>query len=66
MFRFDPNDVDPVVRSVDRRLKREALRQLDAIDLDDDDARMEPLPPLDADALVEQLVGPPGRSDDQG
>lgn len=47
MFRFDPNDIDPVVRSTDRRIRREALRQIDSVDLDDPDDRVEPLPRLE-------------------
>lgn len=61
MFRFDPNDIDPVVRSVDRRIRREAIRQLDSIDLDDDDDRVDPLPPLTTDEVVEQRPTRSGR-----
>ncbi len=56
MFRFDPNDIDPVVRSVERRIRREAIRQLDSIDLDDEDDeddRVDPLPPLVASDVTE-------------
>lgn len=35
--------VDPVVAAVDERIRREALRQLELLDLDDVDARIEPL-----------------------
>lgn len=49
MFRFDPNDIDPVVRSTERRIRRAALRQLDSVDLDDPDDRVDPLPKLEAD-----------------
>ncbi len=61
MFRFDPNDTDPVVRSVDRRVRREALRQLDSIDLDDDDDRVDPLPPLGDATVVEHEVAEAAR-----
>lgn len=53
MFRFDPNDIDPVVRSVERRIRREAIRQLDSVDLDDDDDRIDPLPPLVASDVTD-------------
>lgn len=49
MFRFDPNDIDPVVRSANRRIRREAIRQLDSIDLDDPDDRVDPLPGLESE-----------------
>lgn len=39
-------DIDPVVLATDQRVRREALRQLDSVDIEDDDARMEPLPTL--------------------
>lgn len=61
MFRFDPNDIDPVVRSVDRRIRREAIRQLDSIDLDDDDDRVDPLPPLTTDEVAEERPTRSGR-----
>ncbi len=62
MFRFDPNDTDPAIRSADRRIQREALRQLDSIDLDDDDARIDPLPRTEADSMlaVDEIVGQTG------
>lgn len=55
MFRFDPNDIDPVVRSVDKRIKREAIRQLDSVDLDDDEDRIDPLPPLAAAEVADEV-----------
>ncbi|MEL6983324.1 MAG: hypothetical protein AAFO29_12940 [Actinomycetota bacterium] len=61
MFRFDPNDIDPVVRSVDRRVRREAIRQLDSIDLDDDDDRVDPLPPLSAHEAADERPTHSGR-----
>ena len=61
MFRFDPNDVDPVVRSVERRIRREAIRQLDSVDLDDDDDRVEPLPPLAPSDTIEHEVAEAAR-----
>lgn len=39
----DDVDIDPVVMSADERIRREALRQLNSIDIEDDEARMEPL-----------------------
>lgn len=53
MFRFDHNDIDPVVRSVERRIQREALRQLDSVDLDDDDSRVDSLAPLEGADVAE-------------
>lgn len=53
MFRFDHNDIDPVVRSVERRIQREALRQLDSVDLDDDDSRVDSLAPLEGAGVAE-------------
>lgn len=44
LYRFDFDMEDPVVRSVERRIRNEALRQLDSIDLDDGDAKVDPLP----------------------
>ena len=35
---------DPVVRNVERRIWLEALRQVEAVDVDDDNWRIEPLP----------------------
>lgn len=65
MFRFDPNDIDPVVRSVERRVGREAIRQIDSIDLDDDDDRVDPLPRFDRASLdtSDQDIGPSGCED---
>ena len=42
--RFDFDAEDPVVRAVERRIRREAIRQLDSIDLDDGDDTLDPLP----------------------
>ena len=53
MFRFDPNDTDPVVRSANRRVHREAIRQLDSIDLDDPDDTVDPLPRFDVNVEAE-------------
>jgi predicted HAD superfamily phosphohydrolase len=41
----DDNDVaiDPVQRAVDERIRREALRQLNTIDIEDDHSRVESL-----------------------
>lgn len=61
VFRFDPNDIDPVVRSVDRRIRKEAIRQLDSIDLDDDDDRIDPLPSLTSAEADDVVRARPGR-----
>jgi hypothetical protein len=53
VFRFDPDDTDPVVRSTIRRIHRKAIEQLDSIDLDDPDDRVEPLPPFEEADRVE-------------
>lgn len=48
---------DSVRRATNERIRNEALRQLDAIDLDDDDATIQPLPAFD--------FGEPTRSIDE-
>jgi len=39
-----PTSDDLVVSTVDEEIRREALRQVESIDCDDDDWRIEPLP----------------------
>ncbi|MGB5758777.1 MAG: hypothetical protein WBM50_17835 [Acidimicrobiales bacterium] len=49
----EDDEVRSVPEAVDRRIRLEALRQLDTLNIDDDDCRIEPLP-----ALGVQLSGP--------
>lgn len=52
-----PHDNDvaigPVPRAAEERIRREALRQLDTVDIDDDDSRMEPLPTFSEEAVID-------------
>lgn len=57
-FESDPTE-RAAARATDDRIRREALRQIESVDLDDDDWRIEPLPefegePLELDAKATQ------------
>lgn len=55
----DPSDVhtsEAVRRAADARIRREAIRQLDSIDLDDDDGTIEPLPAFESSGLLVDAV----------
>jgi hypothetical protein len=56
LYRFDFDAEDPVVRAVERRIRREAIRQLDSIDLEDGDDRVTPLPPFN-EVHVDRFTG---------
>lgn len=55
------NDVaiDPVQRAVEERIRREALRQLDTVDIEDDHSRIESAPDAVPNPLSD-LLGVPG------
>lgn len=48
------SEPDPVVKAVDDRIRRGALRQLEELDLDDYDARLQPLSALAGGKAIEQ------------
>lgn len=57
----DPNSKelsDAVRRSADDRIRLEALRQLDSLDIDDEDGRIEPLPQFESSGLFDDLEQP--------
>ncbi len=47
----DPADEPDAVRSADEQIRREALRQIDSIDLDNDEWRIAPLPPFEGEPI---------------
>ncbi len=56
---IDPSDIhtsEAVRRSADERIRREAIRQLDSIDLDSDEGRIEPLPEFESSGLFADVV----------
>ncbi len=59
---FDFLTSDSVRRAANERIQREALRQLDTVDLDDDHSRIEPLPSSGAPPVApRQVPRPTGR-----
>ncbi len=57
----DDNDVaiDPVQRAVEERIRREALRQIETVDIEDDDSRIETIYPSVPEPVLEEAE--PGR-----
>ena len=47
---------DSVVDAVDEQIRLEALRQLESINCDDDDWRIDPLPPFDVGIEVDETI----------
>lgn len=67
----DPSDVqasEAVRHAADERIRLEAIRQLDSVNLDDEDVdgRVDPLPEFDSAGFFDNIVDTeePARSDD--